>query len=194
MHAEKMLAKRVAAPFDHLGDRETRRSGRDNRIRAAVAIDQLEEVALERKVLGQRFEYEARLANRALEVGVVAAELDMVGDGLGARGILRGPHSGLGLVALAREHRYLKTRAGEDTGRARAHGAISAQNHNLDIVAQSDSPFPGILLAARRTPRQCPRPSASSRRRCYPKDNSHATEIVAQQTFSLQESPVSTRR
>ncbi len=136
MHAEKIAAKRIATPARHLRDRQSRRSGRDDRLRTPALVDQLEELFFQRQVFRKRFEHDRRLANRAAEVGVIRAQRDSLGDRFSARIVLRIRQSFSGLSRRPREHRDVVPGAGEDASRAGTHRAVRADNYDLVVVGQ----------------------------------------------------------
>src|SRR5271155_4237168 len=106
-----------------------------------MLVDQIEEMALEGKILGQRLEDEIGFADGARQVAIVSACGHPIRDRVRARGVLSGENAGFRLVALARQHRDVEARSREDAARAGAHRSVRADNYNLpDIVAQSDSP------------------------------------------------------
>ncbi len=89
MHAEKIAAERIAPPTRHLCDRQSRRSGRDDRLRPPALVDQLEELFLERQIFSERLEDNRRLANRAAKVSIVRAQRNPLRDRFRARVVLR---------------------------------------------------------------------------------------------------------
>src|SRR5208282_6872443 len=135
-----------------------------------MLVDQLEEMALERNVLGQRFEDEVGFVDGARQVGIVSTGGNPIGDGFRAGGVLGGTNAGFGLIALACKHRDLEACSRKDASCASAHRSVGADNYDFpDIVAQSDSPSrrfaaPGATRPGRLSKTHATRASATMRR------------------------------
>src|SRR5215469_1126804 len=146
-----MFAKRIAAPARHFCNRKSRGSGRDNRVVAAVPVDQLQVVALERQLLSQRLENQVGLGDRAREVVIIGPDLHPLRDRLRASRILCGLEAALGFVTFAGQHHNAESRPCKDFARASTHRPIGAEYHySLDSVCQSKmSSLPKIRRSAR---------------------------------------------
>ena len=136
MDTQKIAAEGFAAAGRHRRDRESRRTGRDDRVRTAILIDQREELFLERQILRQRLENQARFADRPRQVVVVGAERDTLRDRVGPGVILHVEQGRGGLVAGAREQRDGVARAREYASGAGAHGAVGTDNYDLVVLGQ----------------------------------------------------------
>ena len=127
MDTEEMTPERLAQAARHLIDGEAGGVGRDDRIGRAKFIDLREKFALERQLLGERFEDQPRFRHRARQIGIVGAERDTLLDGFGARRVLGGLQRLARLVEVAREHGDVVARTGEDGGGGRTHRTAGAQ-------------------------------------------------------------------
>ena len=127
MNAEEMAPEGLAPAARHLGDRQSRGDGRDDRVGRAKLIDLREKFAFERQIFGERFENQPRFRHRARQIGIVGAERDTLLDGFGARRVLGGLQRLARLVEVAREHGDVVARTGEDGGGGRTHRTAGAQ-------------------------------------------------------------------
>src|SRR5467141_495678 len=105
MNPDEVAAQRVTQAFNETGDRKARGVGRDHRIGLTAAVELLEELALEVRILSQRLKNNRRLRNRARHIVLVGAKRNAFTDSLCASSVLRGLQRQAGLVEVAREHR-----------------------------------------------------------------------------------------
>ena len=135
--AEEIAAKRIASSARHLRDRQARGTRRHDRFGTPAVVDQLEKLPLERQIFGQRLEHNRRLANRAGEIAVVGAHREPLRDRFRARIVLCVRESQGGFFAGPRQQRDAVTSPRQYASRARAHGAVGADNHDLVVVGQA---------------------------------------------------------
>jgi hypothetical protein len=128
MDAEEVAAKVVAAPRSHRRDRQPRRDGCDDRIRATAPVDPFEELLLERQLLRQRLEDQVGTGDGFREIVVVRPESDEVAHALRLRHRLRALEAFPRLLVVAREERRLDPIRGEQLAAARAHRTVGSEH------------------------------------------------------------------
>ncbi len=137
----EMLAERLAASLAERIDRQTRSHGRHDRIGPARRLDLVEDLPLQRHVLGQRLKDEIRARHGASEIVFVVAGRGPVRDGRGADLLDRGREALVGLRLRAGEQDHFGHRRREQRRTAVAHRAVRAEHdHALELPAGEDLP------------------------------------------------------
>ena len=136
-----MTPEGVAPSLTEGVDREARGHGRDDRVVAARRLDLVEDVLLDREVLGQGLEDQVRVRDGSGEVVLVVAGRDAQRDGRRTHLLDRGGEALVGLGLRARQEGHLGHGRREERTAPVAHRPVRAEHDDtFDLAAGQDLP------------------------------------------------------